>query len=122
MLSVCRYVERNALTAGAVKNAQDWRWGSLWVRQHGSADGKAGELRQMLTPGAVKSWPRLDEWTQLVNTVQTKKELRLLDLSMERSRPFGGEPWVGQTVKRLGLEHTIRAEGRPPKDGKAGSK
>jgi len=27
---VCRYVERNALRAGLVKRAEDWRWGSLW--------------------------------------------------------------------------------------------
>ena len=28
-LVVCRYVERNALRAGLVKRAEDWRWGSL---------------------------------------------------------------------------------------------
>jgi len=27
---VCRYLERNALRAGFVKRAEDWRWGSLW--------------------------------------------------------------------------------------------
>ena len=27
---VCRYVERNALRAGLVSRAEDWRWGSLW--------------------------------------------------------------------------------------------
>ncbi len=27
---VCRYVERNALRAGLVKRAEQWRWGSLW--------------------------------------------------------------------------------------------
>jgi len=27
---VCRYVERNALRAGLVSDAQDWKWGSLW--------------------------------------------------------------------------------------------
>ena len=30
-LVVCRYVERNALRAGLVKRAEDWRWGSLWL-------------------------------------------------------------------------------------------
>jgi hypothetical protein len=32
LLTVCRYVERNALTAGVVERAEDWRWG-LVVRQ-----------------------------------------------------------------------------------------
>ena len=29
-LTVCRYVERNAVRARLVKQAEDWRWGSLW--------------------------------------------------------------------------------------------
>ena len=33
---VCRYVERNALTAQVVERAEDWRWGSLWARHQGS--------------------------------------------------------------------------------------
>ena len=28
-LAACRYVERNALRAGLVDRAEDWRWGSL---------------------------------------------------------------------------------------------
>src|SRR5208282_6125268 len=30
--SVCRYVERNALRAGLVQRAEEWRWGSSWRR------------------------------------------------------------------------------------------
>ena len=29
-LTVCRYVERNALRAELTARAEDWRWGSLW--------------------------------------------------------------------------------------------
>ena len=47
LLTVCRYVERNALTAGAVKRAEDWRHGSLWVRTH------SGDDRQDL----LSPWP-----------------------------------------------------------------
>ena len=34
-LQVLRYVERNALSAGLVQRAEQWRWGSLWAREHG---------------------------------------------------------------------------------------
>jgi hypothetical protein len=34
-------------------------------------------------------------------------------VSIERGRLFGGDEWVRQTVKDLGLEHTVRLEGRP---------
>jgi REP element-mobilizing transposase RayT len=35
-LTVCRYVERNALRAGLVPRAEAWRWGSLWRWRHGA--------------------------------------------------------------------------------------
>ena len=36
LLTVLRYVERNAKTAGLVKKAENWRWSSLWRREHGT--------------------------------------------------------------------------------------
>ncbi len=45
--ALCRYVERNALTAQVVQRAEDWRWGSLWARRHGSE-----ELKSILS-----GWP-----------------------------------------------------------------
>ena len=41
--AVVRYVERNALCAGMVAAAQDWRWSSLWRR-----------IRERRRPGAVE--------------------------------------------------------------------
>jgi putative transposase len=29
-VTLCRYVERNALRADLARRAEDWRWGSLW--------------------------------------------------------------------------------------------
>ena len=43
VLTVCRYVERNASRAGLIKRAENWRWGSLWARLKGPA-----ELRNLL--------------------------------------------------------------------------
>ena len=34
LLTALRYVERNALSAGIVPRAEEWRWCSLWRRQH----------------------------------------------------------------------------------------
>ena len=44
LLTVLRYVERNALRANFTQRAEDWRWGSLWVRHSGPA-----ELRDLLS-------------------------------------------------------------------------
>ncbi len=104
-LAVCRYVERNALSAGLVQRAQDWRWGSLWARAHGGA-----ELRRVLC-----DWPvdRPRNWVERVNTPITAKEVERMRTSIRRSRPLGGATWVQRTARRLGLTHTIRPEGRP---------
>jgi len=41
LLAVLRYVDRNALRARLVKSADEWRWGSLYCRLHGTADKRA---------------------------------------------------------------------------------
>jgi putative transposase len=103
--TVCRYVERNALTAGVVERAEDWRWGSLWARRQGSE-----KLRAILS-----DWPiaRPTNWTRLVNKAMTEKEVERLRISVVRNRPYGNEGWQGEQAKRLGLWHTMRSEGRP---------
>lgn len=105
LFTVCRYVERNALRAGLVRAAEDWRWSSLWRRVHGSAP-----QRELLSPWPVAP-PR--GWTRLVNEPQTAAELAGLREAVQRGRPYGGEPWVRRMVTRLGLESTLRPRGRP---------
>jgi putative transposase len=41
LYTVLRYVERNALRANLVSRAEEWRWGSLWRRQHGDTEALA---------------------------------------------------------------------------------
>jgi putative transposase len=112
LLTVLRYVERNALGAGLVARAEDWRWGSLWARRRGD---KA--LKAVLSPWPVER-PR--GWTDRVNAPLSARELARLRASIERGRPFGDDQWIKRTVGELGLEHTVRPEGRPPKQEPSG--
>ena len=107
LLTVLRYVERNALGAGLVERAEDWRWSSLWARRQGDE-----AIRSILTPWPVEC-PR--DWLRRVNTSLSAGELRRLRTSIERGRPYGESSWVEETAVELGLAHTIRSEGRPPK-------
>jgi putative transposase len=104
-LDVCRYVERNALTAGLTQRAQDWRWGSLWARDNGP-----DALRSILSP-----WPmdRPANWLRRVNQPIEEEELVRLQACVNRGQPFGSDEWTQRTIKRLHLEHTVRSEGRP---------
>jgi len=104
-LTVCRYVERNALTAGLVNRAEDWRFGSLWVREHDSEPMK----------GLLAPWPvaRPADWVRQVNEPLTPKEQEAIRVCIARARPYGEGPWQQRMVRKLGLEHTLRSEGRP---------
>jgi putative transposase len=115
LLSLCRYVERNPLSAGLVRTAQQWRFSSLWARMHGD-----DEIKTLLSPWPVK---RPKDWTARVNAALSAKELGRIRVSLERGRPYGRDVWIKRTVEELKLEHTVRPEGRPRKLGEtAGGK
>ena len=114
LVTVLRYVERNPLRSRLVRRAEDWRWSSLWLREHGR-----GRLRQVL----LAEWPvpRRSDWLRFVNATQTAAEEEVVRRSVLRGAPFGAEEWVKKTADRLGLATTLRPRGRPKKSLKKGS-
>ena len=74
LVRICRYVERNALTAGLVKRAQDWPWGSLAERRR----------MEPALPLTGADFLSSDAWIHLVNAPMTTRELAL--------RPLWGTP------------------------------
>jgi putative transposase len=110
-LTVCRYVERNALRAKLVKHAEDWRWSSLAVRRMTPAQAERENAP------ALADWP-VDpprQWLRVVNEPQSDAELEALRRAVQRGRPFGGATWEKQAATRLGLQSTFRPRGRPRK-------
>ena len=107
LYTVARYAERNALRANLVRRAEQWRWGSLYRWQRGSA-----EDRRLLAAWPV---PRPGGWIEHVNAPQTEAELNALRRCVNRGSPFGSELWSARTIRKLGLESTLRPRGRPKK-------
>jgi len=105
LLTVLRYVERNALRANLVETADAWRWSSLWYRVH-------GDTADFVDNGPV---PLPRRWRQHVQMPHTESELASLRQSVTRGAPFGAESWQRQTAKQLRLESTLRPRGRPRK-------
>jgi len=103
VLRVCRYVERNALRAGLVARAEDWRWGSLWHRHR-------DDRRRLLAEGPT-DLP--DDWTLRVNAAETSEELEALRRCVRRGAPFGTPAWTLATADRWGLRSALRPVGRP---------
>jgi putative transposase len=107
LLTVFRYGERNALRAGLVKRAQDWRWSSLNARLN------AGDQRiAMLHPWPIDQPP---DWLDWVNLPQTDSEVAELRSRLRTGRPFGSAQWERSTAKRLGINLDPHPRGRPRK-------
>lgn len=108
LLTVLRYIERNPLRANLVKRAEEWEYGSAWVRQQKQSK------PEWLTKIKEPSLPR--QWRALVNKPQTEAELKAIRKSINRGTPFGNSDWTSNTAVRLSLESTIRPHGRPSKE------
>ena len=104
---VVRYVERNALRANLVQHAEDWRWSSLWRRQHPDA--------KPIIPLADWPLPLPPDWLEIVNRPQTEAELEAVRRSVNRDAPYGNPAWQRATAARYNLEYTFRPRGRPRK-------
>lgn len=108
-LSVCRYVEANALRANLVPCAEQWRWSSLWRTARDSAGSSP----------RIDPWPvtRPSDWLERVNQAAASADLARLRHCAQRGTPFGMESWVQDVAKQLGLQSALRPRGRPKKRG-----
>lgn len=106
VLRVAKYVEANALNAGIVKRAEDYRWSS-------ASPHALEEERPILA-----EWPvaKPKEWSTLLNLRTPAQEMKQIQRSAARGAPYGSPEWVAEVVKLHGLEHTIRRRGRPTRE------
>lgn len=107
LLTVMRYVERNPLRAGLVERAEDWRWSTAFLRRQ-------AERPAWLALPQTPPLPR--QWRSLVNKPQTESEVQAIRNCVRRGSPFGTDAWCRRSVRRLGLESTLRPRGRPRKE------
>jgi putative transposase len=105
LLTVIRYVERNPLRANLCRRAEEWKYGSAWLRTNTS-----GASAAILSPWPISTPTR---WLDRVNQPQTAREEEAIRRSVARGVPYGTDFWVSQTAVRLGLKHTLRPRGRP---------
>lgn len=103
-LTVMRYVEANAVRAGIVENAGDWRWSSFAVRP-----GRASKIALAEGPLALPA-----DWERLLRQVEPTAAEQI-GKSLKRGCPLGDDHWIAKTAKELDLESTLRGKGRPKK-------
>ena len=103
LITACRYVERNALTSFLVPKAEEWQWSSLYSRCNS----------RYVIP--LHEWPilRPEDWIKLVNQPQTQSEVLALKKALQKGTPFGSKEWQERIADDLGLQKTLRPQGRP---------
>ncbi len=106
-LTLCRYVEANALRAKLVERAEAWRWSSLWVRCHRGSELSARH----------RAWPvsRPRNWLSTVNRQVEEGALQCVRQCVNRGMPLRSSRWKERIADRLGLDTTLRPRGRPRK-------
>jgi putative transposase len=99
-----RYVERNALRANLVTQAEQWPWSSLSLA-----------ARQKHGFSILAEWPvpRPANWIEIVNRPQSEAELEAVRRCANRGSPLGDANWTAATARSLGIEFTLRSRGRP---------
>ena len=103
LLTLIRYVERNALRKDLVRRAEDWRWGSLHWRLRDRSP-----IVLQPPPLALPS-----NWADFVNIPQTSAELEAIRMSVNRQRPFGDPAWTREKARNAGLSQSLGEVGRP---------
>jgi len=109
LLTVLRYVERNAKTANLVNLAEEWRWSSVWRREYGMVAQKK----------LLSVWPTTipKEYLKILNYPLTPKEEEKLAISEEKSVPYGKENWTERMITKFGIDQVLRGVGRPRNGG-----
>jgi putative transposase len=102
-LTVCRYVERNALRAGLVKRAEAWPWGS------------ASRYCNDCNAVPLSTWPILQpsEWLTALNTGEARAEVADIRRCTSRGLPLGDRDWQALAIRDLALQSKVRPRGRP---------
>lgn len=97
-LTVCRYVERNALRAGLVHRAEAWPWSSLADRSRSL---------QMLR---LSPWPveRPSDWEDQVNQAVKTADMASVRKALAQGVPFGTTEWSERVAATLGIRPTVR--------------
>lgn len=105
LLTLLRYVERNALGSKLVSKAEDWPWGSLCWRIRAQSP-----IALAQPPIELPHW-----WRDFVNQPLTIAELDAIRTSINRQRPYGGPDWVEEKAREASLQQTLVNVGRPRK-------
>jgi putative transposase len=104
LITVLRYVERNAVRAHLARRPRDWHWCSASWRR-GPSSRKA-----LLTEPPV---PLPHDWEELVEQPLDTVDVDRLRTCINRQQPYGSDAWIDDSGECAGFRRP-RPRGRPP--------
>ncbi len=106
LMSAARYVERNPVRAGLVRQPEGWRWSSARAHLEGNDD------------GVVEVAPLLDlvsDWADYLGSDDEEAELTSLRGHITSGRPLGTDPFLDRLEASTGRRLRPGKPGRKPK-------
>jgi putative transposase len=112
LLTVLRYIEADPLRARIVRRADDYAWSSY--RVHGLGE-SSGLVDSLINYEELSRRPdtRRKKWAVNVHAPLSGAQLAAVRWSVATGLPYGERTWVERLARRLKLDLTIRARGRP---------
>jgi len=111
--SALRYVERNPVRAGIVKNPQEFSWSSAAQHLAGPVDGAKLPLNWRIWREAGGE----PGWRHLIGASETVEEVMRIRRCTFAGKPYGTEAFVEEMERKFGRKW--REPGRPRKEAKS---
>lgn len=98
-----RYIERNPVRAGLVRQPEDYRWSSARAHIFGIKD-------KILSPLPLAY--RVEHWQAYLNEEECEHDIRTFQESNRRGRPLGSELFLKRIETELGIKVLIPERGQ----------
>jgi putative transposase len=97
LLTVLKYIERNAVRAKLCSKAESWKWGSAYHRQVSDIS--------LISPAPA---PLPADYPTWINTPEPTEGLKEIRHSVEKGVPYGSSQWQQALLKRYTMAEVLK--------------
>lgn len=113
VIACARYIERNPVRAGMVKNLYDWNWSSAKI--HCGMD--KHDILGVNDLFDYVDYPQKD-WKKFVEEPDEIDEIKIIREQTRRGRPLGEDSFIKKLEKKLNRFLMLKPRGRPRRNKK----
>jgi len=99
LLTVLKYIERNAVRARLCSKAEGWKWGSAYHRH--TSDLTLLSPLPVILPADYIAW---------INTPEQAEQLKEVRQSIEKGLLYGGSQWQQAMIQRHSMSEMLKVE------------